>query len=174
MLRVGTENLREVVVFKGVDPLNLAVPNERFGVFFAQTEELHRRLFERVEFVFRLDRRDEDANLRGGRAVFAVFEPFDPASFDVIESIALFRLAAVDHEVVEEVVMPRAFPDLRMHDDRAVESDHAELIGRAGKKFLLVVARDHVVPPRVFDVSFEEDAQRTVVPEAVQPAVNFT
>src|SRR5947208_3530850 len=57
--------------------------------------------------------------------------------------------------------MPARLPDLRVHDDRAIEADH-------------VVARADVVdPPGVLDVPLELDAERAVVPEAVDPAVNL-
>ena len=174
MFGVRPENFGEIAVFKGVDSQNVAFPREIGGVFFAQAEEFQRGLFERVEFVFGVDGRDEDADLLRGRAVFAVFESGDPAALDMVESIAALRLFAVDHEVVEKVVVPGAFPDLRMHNDRAVEPGHFKRARRAGKLFELVVPDDHVVPPRFFDVSFEQDAQRTVIPESVQTAVNFT
>ena len=57
---------------------------------------------------------------------------FDPATAHLVVPIAAFRLAAVDHVVVKQVVMPRALPDLGMHDDGAVESDHFIAVGGPG------------------------------------------
>ncbi len=52
----------------------------------------------------------------------------DPTAADLVVAITLFGLAAIDHEIVEQVIMPRAPPDLGVHDDRAIQPDH--LVGR--------------------------------------------
>ena len=173
MLRVGSENLREIVVRERVDSQDVLFPFEGVGVLLAQTEELERGLFERLDFILRFNRRDEDAFARRGLSVFSVLESGDPAPLNVVESIALLAFAAVDHEVVEEIVVTGAFPDLRVHDDGAIEPSHLEFSRRAGKEFHFVMADDHIVPPGVFNVSFEKDAEGPVVPESVQTAVNF-
>ena len=56
----------------------------------------------------------------------------DPAAADLIVAVALLRLAAIDHEVVKQVVVARALPDLRVHDDRAIEADH--FVGARGAR----------------------------------------
>ncbi len=53
-----------------------------------------------------------------------------PAALDLVVPVALLRLAAIHHVVVEQVVVARALPDLGVHDDRAVEAGH--LVGRGG------------------------------------------
>ena len=55
----------------------------------------------------------------------------------------------------------------------AVEADHFVGRRRPGRLHQLVVAGDHVAPPGLFDVPLQLDAQRAVVPEAVQAAVDF-
>jgi hypothetical protein len=35
------------------------------------------------------------------------------------------------------------------------------------------MGHDHIVPPSVFDIAFEEYAERTVVPKTVESAVDF-
>ncbi len=84
-----------------------------------------------------------------------------------------FAFAAVDHHVVEQVVMTRALPDLRMHDERGFDADHRERLRSPLGDADFVVPRDHVAPPRLADVAFEFDAERTVIPKAVQAAVDF-
>src|ERR1043166_2043632 len=69
----------------------------------------------------------------------------------------------------ERTHMPARFPYFRVHDDRAVEADHADFLAiRAGRG-----VADHVLPPGVLDVFLQLDAERAVVPEAVDAAVDF-
>ena len=81
--------------------------------------------------------------------------------------------AAIDHLVDEQIVMPGALPHLRVHDDRAIQPDHLERLRSAGQHGQIVVAGDHVAPPRFLDVALQLDAQRAVIPKAVQAAVDF-
>ena len=97
----------------------------------------------------------------------------DPSSFDLVETVSFLRFAAIDHVVVEEVVVSGAFPDLGMHDDGRVEAGHLEAGGGPGGDFQLVLGRDHVAPPGLADVSLQFDAQGAVIPKAVQSAVNL-
>ena len=69
--------------------------------------------------------------------------------------------------------MAAAFPHLRVHDDRAVEAGHFIGGGCTGGDGQFVVPGDHVLPPGVLDIPLEFDAQRPVIPEAVQAAVDF-
>ena len=65
--------------------------------------------------------------------------------------------------------VPARYPDLRVHDDRAVEADHADLLAVRARRRVA----DHVLPPGVLDVPLQLDAERAVVPEAVDAAVDF-
>src|SRR4051812_297268 len=60
-----------------------------------------------------------------------------------------------------------------MHDDRAIEPDHFVGFRRAGGRGNIVVAADHVAPPCFFDVAFQLNAERAVVPKSIQAAVDF-
>ena len=53
------------------------------------------------------------------------------------------------------------------------EADHFELARSSRRDSRVVVVGDHVVPPRLPDVAFQLDAQRAVIPEAVQTAVDL-
>jgi len=97
----------------------------------------------------------------------------DPAALDLIVAVAAFGLAAIDHEVVEQVVVARALPDLRMHDDGAVQADHFVGFGGSGRGLELVVGGDHVAPPGLAYVPLELDAHRAVVPESLDAAVDL-
>ncbi len=108
---------------------------------------------------------------RGDEDLFVLV--LDPATANLIEPVSLFRFATVDHVIVEQVVVAAALPDLRMHDDRAVESDHLESPWRTGRRDQFVVASDHVVPPGLLEVAFQLDAQRAVVPKTLDAAVDF-
>src|SRR5260370_23917304 len=77
--------------------------------------------------------------------------------------------SAFAHRIRKSPHVPARFPHLRIHNDRAIDPDHRD--------FLTVgpwtrVAH-HVVPPGVLDVLFQLDAERAVVPEAADAAVNL-
>ncbi len=138
--------------------------DELLGVLGTQPEELQRTgldLFDAL--VARLHDRDEDTLPLG----------LDPSAVDLVVSVAFLALPAIDHEIVEQIVVAGTLPDLRMHDDRAIEADH--LVGprcpRQGGQ--IVMAGDHVSPPGVLEVAFQFDAERAVVPEAVEATVDF-
>ncbi len=97
----------------------------------------------------------------------------DPAAPNLIVAIAFLRLAAIDHEIAEEIEMAGAFPDLRVHDDGAIEPDHLVGRGSAGQDANIVMGGDHVAPPGFLDVAFEFDAEGAVIPETVEAAVDF-
>ena len=97
----------------------------------------------------------------------------DPAAEELVVAIAAFRLAAIDHVVVEEIVMARALPDLRVHDDRAVDTGHFERRRVPGGAIELVVGGDVVVPPGLANVPLQFDPQRAIIPKALQPAVDL-
>src|SRR5262245_51751045 len=65
--------------------------------------------------------------------------------------------------------MPARFPYLRVHDDRAIHAHHLNLFAVWARRRVA----DHVVPPGVLNVLFQLDAERAVVPEAVDAAVDF-
>ena len=92
----------------------------------------------------------------------------------MVVAVAPLRLAAVDHPVVKEVEVARDLPDLRVHDDRAVEARHLVGRGSALDRREFVVAGDHVTPPAVLEIPLEGDTEGAVVPEAVQAAVDLT
>jgi hypothetical protein len=85
----------------------------------------------------------------------------------MIIPIPLFRFAAIDHVIVEQVVVSATFPDLRMHNNGAIETGHLVSAGRTGFYDEFIVCHDHIVPPCIFDIAFEQNAERTVVPESV-------
>jgi len=56
------------------------------------------------------------------------------------------------------------------HSSTILQKQH-----RCGTGFYdeFVMGHDPIVPPSVFDIAFEEYAERTVVPETVESAVDF-
>ena len=96
-----------------------------------------------------------------------------PATANLVEPIPLLRLATVDHHVVKQVVVARAFPDLRVHDDRRLDADHVERTGGSFRRGVFVVRGHHVPPPGFPDIPFQLDTQRAVIPEALKSAVDF-
>src|SRR4029079_8097347 len=80
---------------------------------------------------------------------------------------------AIDHFVDEQIVMPRTFPNLWVHDNRAFDADHFVRFRGAGGRDQVVVPGDHVAPPGFFDVALELHTQRPVVPKPVEAAVDF-
>ena len=88
---------------------------------------------------------------------------------ELIGAVTRARLAVVDHRIAEPADVAARFPDLRIHQQRAVEPDHAERRRRPGRRRGFVVMRDHVVPPRLLQVALELDAERAVVPAPFRP-----
>ena len=68
---------------------------------------------------------------------------------------------AVDKRVGKTGQMAGSFPYLRVHEDGGVEAHD------------VAAAVHHGAPPRLLDVALELDAERAVVPAAVEAAVNF-
>jgi hypothetical protein len=95
------------------------------------------------------------------------------AAVEMVVAVPPLRLPAVDHPVVEQIEVARALPDLRMHDDRAVEPRHFVRGWGADGAGEFVMPRDHVEPPRVLEIALERHAERAVVPEAVETAVDL-
>ena len=96
-----------------------------------------------------------------------------PAALDLVVAIALLRFAAVDHEIVEEIVMARTLPHLRMHDDRAIETHHIERTRCSRQCAEFVVADDHVAPPGFLDVALQLDTERAVIPETIETTIDL-
>src|SRR5438128_1378000 len=65
--------------------------------------------------------------------------------------------------------MSARLPDLGVHDDGAIDADHGDLLA-VGSRWRVA---DHVVPPDLLDVVLELDAEGSVVPEAVEAAVDL-
>ena len=55
----------------------------------------------------------------------------------------------------------------------AIESGHFVGAGRTARYDKFIMGHDHIVPPGIFDVAFEEYAERTVVLESVESTVDF-
>ena len=81
--------------------------------------------------------------------------------FDLIRAKSFFRQQAIAHRIAERVHMAAGFPDLRRHDDGRFEA--GDVVALAG----------HGVPPEFLDVALEFRAERAVIPEAVDAAVNL-
>ena len=80
---------------------------------------------------------------------------------NLVSPIAFLGVLAVDHRVAESAHVARGFPDPRIHDDRAVKAHH------------VVAHLDIVAPPGLLDVPLQLDAQRTIVPETVDAAIDL-
>ena len=104
---------------------------------------------------------------------YLLFAVLHPRALDVVVAVAALALAAVDHQVVEQVVMPGGLPNARVHDDRRLDAGHLERPRRTLRLYTLIVRGDHVRPPGVFNVALQLDAKRTVIPQTVETAVNF-
>ena len=80
---------------------------------------------------------------------------------DLVGAVAALGFAAVDHRVFKVADVAGGFPDFRVHDDGAVEADD------------VFAALDGGFPPAFLDVALQFDAERAVVPEAVDASVDF-
>ena len=70
--------------------------------------------------------------------------------------------------------MARALPHLWVHDDRAVETGHLVRTPRARQSGQFIMTSHHVLPPAFLEVALQRHPKRTVIPEAVQTAINLT
>ena len=100
--------------------------------------------------------RSSDAHLFGAQAryVDAVF--FE----ELVEPKALVGLAVFDHGVGKAIDVARRLPHPLIHEDAGVDA-------------LYVLSVGHGLPPDLFDVAQQLDAQRAVIPAAVEAAVDF-
>ena len=82
---------------------------------------------------------------------------------------SLFGVFIIHHRIGEPADVAACYPHFWVHDDAAIEADHADFlaVGAGGR------VADHVRPPGVFDVLLQLDAERAVVPEPVDAAVDF-
>jgi hypothetical protein len=68
---------------------------------------------------------------------------------------------AFDQRIAERADVAGCHPHLGMHEDPGIEPDD------------VVALLDHGPPPRALDVVLELDAERSVVPDGVDPAVDL-
>ena len=161
---VRRERLVEVLDFDFGQRNEGSVPLEIGDILGAQIEELERPLLRRLfAFLAPLLDRDEHPLPLG----------LDPSAADLVVAIALLGFLAIDHEIMEQIVMAGAFPDLRVHDDRTIQPDHLVGGGRPVHRTEIVMARHHIAPPGLLDVALQLDAQRSIIPEAIDAAIDF-
>src|SRR2546425_950220 len=118
------------------------------------------RTDEGLEHQIELPRRRERAlaAAHGTLRVGLTGRAFDPR---IVGAKAILALLAVDEWIGESRDVPRRLPHLGMHQDRGVQA-------------LDVFARvDHRPPPALLDVLLELDAQRTVVPDGTEAAIDI-
>src|SRR5688572_7303210 len=87
----------------------------------------------------------------------------------MIGAESLIRFPVVDHRVIEACDVTARYPRLRMLDDRTIQTHDVNGVPVRTERRRF----DHVPPPPVADVVLQEDAERPVVPEAADAAVNF-
>ena len=80
---------------------------------------------------------------------------------DLVGAEAGLAAFAIDQGVGEVDFMTRGLPDGAVHEDGAVEADD------------IAAGGDVVMPPGVLDIAEEFDAQRAVIPRAIEAAVDF-
>ena len=160
-LRVGREHLLRLADRGQVG--DIAMPGQLFSVLGLELKMLQRAP---GDLLFRIP-----VGNAGDEHLLAV--ELHPRALDVVIPVTALALAAVDHHVVKQVVMPGRLPDARVHDDRRLDADHLERPRRALRLHALVMRSDHVAPPRLLDVALQLDAKRAVIPQPVESAVNL-
>ena len=80
---------------------------------------------------------------------------------DMIGSKTAAALGAIDHRIGKRLQVAGRFPNSGIHQDGTIHPDDV----RAG--------HHRIAPPQVFDVSLQLDAERAVIPTAVESAVYF-
>jgi len=79
----------------------------------------------------------------------------------LVRSKSFLATEAIHHRIAEGAGVAAGLPDFRVHDDGGFEADHVFALLR------------HVAPPKFFHVALEFGAERAVVPESVDAAVNL-
>jgi uncharacterized RDD family membrane protein YckC len=79
----------------------------------------------------------------------------------LISAVPLASYQAITHRITKRIHMPAGPPNLRVHEDGGFESGD------------IIALADDIIPPEIFDVAFEFGAERAVIPEAVDAAVDF-
>ena len=79
----------------------------------------------------------------------------------MIRAHALVRQRAFAHQVGKGVHMARRLPDRRVHDDGGIETDH------------ILTFPGHGAPPRIAQIPFQFGPKWAVIPESVDPPVDF-
>src|SRR5690606_33504433 len=102
---------------------------------------------------------DQDAHLDRVRIVDTVL--LGVGLLQMILSVALVALEALDERVDEGREVAGGLPHRRREDDRGVQADD------------VVAPLDHRPPPLALDVLLELDAQRAVVPSGAGTAVDI-
>ncbi len=115
LLASGPEHFRGRIEF--VERDRFIADGDLVRVFVAQLEELHAAPANVLEFFFGLGH-------RGDKDLLVLV--LDPATANLVEAVSLLRFTTVDHVIVEQVVVAAALPDLRVHDDGRIETDHLE------------------------------------------------
>src|SRR6266403_1661228 len=80
---------------------------------------------------------------------------------DLICAKTFLSQKAINHWIGKSLDVSRCFEDSRMSQDRAIHTDD------------IVALVHHHTPPIVFQIALQFDAERTVIPAAVQAAVDF-
>ena len=81
--------------------------------------------------------------------------------WQLICSKAGFTIPTVYHRIGERILVSARDPDLPVHEDRAVHADD------------IVAFPHHAAPPEILQVPFQLSSERSVIPTAVQAAVDF-
>ena len=160
---IWTINILELVYLVKAD--RISIPGDLIPIFGPQTEDFWGPCSQGFILFFGIGKAGHE------HLLVAVLRPTAP---DLIVTVTFFGFSAVNHHVMEEVVVTGALPDLRMHDDGAVESSHFETALCAGKNTQIVMVGDHVLPPGFLDVPLQLNAKRAVIPATVHAAVDLT
>jgi len=78
----------------------------------------------------------------------------------MVDAVPRLAFAAIDHRIGEILYMTRGFPYTRVHEDRGIEAFD-------------VMPGGHCAPPGIFQVAEHLNAKRTVIPAAVEPAIDL-
>ena len=87
----------------------------------------------------------------------------------MIRAISRLALATIDHRIIESANVARCFPDFWIHDDRAVDADDVNGFAVWSGR----IAAHNIFPPCVLEIALQLGAEGTVIPEAVDAAINF-
>ena len=82
--------------------------------------------------------------------------------YQMIDPVALFTIAVIDHGIIEIIYVPAGLPRGGMHKNSGIDTDY------------ILTQLGHALPPVVLYILFELAAHLTIIVDSLQSIVDLT